>query len=218
MSTNAFGIIDAQRGFMQAEEGLRLGADGFGELAVADGQAIVPHLNRLMSAFVERGYATFTTQDWHPNETAHFSQNPDFVNDWPVHCVANTPGAELHPGIKLSEHTKAFFKGQVKLARGEDDVSYSGYNATTTGYEPLQDWLRWRGVKKLYLGGLALDYCVGKTAIDFRKKLGLDVIVAIDATRSISDESARKMLEQFNDLGIHAAATDQIVEQLESSK
>jgi nicotinamidase-related amidase len=69
MKTYAFGLIDAQRGFMPAEEGERLGLPGFGELGVPRGEEIVANANALLSACVIR----FTTQDWHPRETAHFA-------------------------------------------------------------------------------------------------------------------------------------------------
>lgn len=206
----ALGIIDAQRGFMPASEGDRLHLNGFGELAVTDGEQIINPVNRLLGAYALQGYNIFTTQDWHPHQTAHFSDNPDFVTNWPVHCVDGTPGAELHPAICLPGSRTRFIKGFEPLEDGKDDTSYSGFNAEdpTTG-ENLPEWLHDRGVTEVLLGGLALDYCVGKTALDLRRKLGLDVIVAIDATRGISDTSVINMLKEFKTAGVRTTTTDE---------
>ncbi len=217
MKGSALGIIDAQRGFMPAAEGERLGVAGFGELPVAGGEAIVPEINRLLAAYAIRGYMTFTTQDWHPKETAHFSTEPNFTTTWPVHCVGGTPGATLHPDIVLPTSTERFWKGREVLARGEDDLSYSGYYGANDDGESLGDSLRKRGITQVVLGGLALDYCVGQTALDLRTKLGLDVVVAIDATRGIADESNTRMLEAFADNGITIATTDEILAQLDAA-
>ncbi|MEO7904303.1 MAG: hypothetical protein ABIR91_00755, partial [Candidatus Saccharimonadales bacterium] len=92
-----FIIVDAQRGFMPATEGERLRMAGFGELGVDGGENIVAPLNRLTVAFGKLGAAIATTQDFHPATTAHFADEPNFVNTWPVHCVAGTPGSQLHP-------------------------------------------------------------------------------------------------------------------------
>lgn len=214
MKNTALGIIDAQRGFMPAEEGQRLGLSGFGELPVTDGEQIISNVNRLLAAYAIRGYATFTTQDWHPENTAHFSDQPNFRTTWPVHCVGGTPGAELHPEINVPNSTYRFRKGMETLERGEDDQSYSGYYSTSGNGEHLGDVLRRRGITQVILGGLALDYCVGKTALDLRTKLGFDVTVAIDASRGIAEQSVNEMLEQFADNGIKVATTDEILAQL----
>ena len=217
MERVAVGIIDAQRGFMPSTEGQRLGVPGFGELPVANGEQIVPSVNRLLGAFATRGYMTFTTQDWHPAETAHFSSQPDFTTTWPVHCVGGTPGAELHPGVVVPASTVRIRKGMERLERGEDDRSYSGYYGMDDGGEYLGNILRQRGITRVVLGGLALDYCVGRTALDLRTKLGLDVTVAIDATRGISDASVGAMLGQFEATGIKVATTDEILAGLQAA-
>ncbi len=217
MKDLALGIIDAQRGFMPAEEGLKLNIPGFGELPVTDGELIVPNVNKLLAEYAVRGYMIFTTQDWHPRNTAHFSDKPNFTTTWPIHCVGGTPGAELHPAISVPSFTEEFRKGMEVLERGEDDQSYSGYNGVNEHEESLGDRLRGVGIKRVALGGLALDYCVGKTALDLRTKLDLDVIVALDAARGIADESVNLMLEQFADYDIETATTDKVLEQLEAA-
>lgn len=125
----ALGIIDAQRGFMPGIEGQRLGIAGFGELPINDGQLIVPRINALIGKFATEEWNIFTTQDWHPLGTAHFDSAPNYKTTWPTHCVGNTPGAALHPQVSLPDTAARFYKGAELLPRGEDDTSYSGYNA-----------------------------------------------------------------------------------------
>lgn len=216
MKRTAIGIIDAQRGFMPAEEGARLGVSGFGELPVPSGETILPQVNAMLAASATRGLFTFTTQDWHPAKTAHFSSAPNFTTSWPVHCVGGTPGAELHPGIMVSDSTEAFRKGMEILTRGEDDQSYSGYYGINEQGMSLGERLREQGTTQVVLGGLALDYCVGKTALDLRTKLDLDVVVNSDATRGIAGESVNAMLDQFVQHDIRTMPTNVLLAQLES--
>lgn len=212
----ALGIIDAQRGFMPEAEGLRLGAKGFGELAVPDGEYIVPAVNGLLAAFAAKGLKTFTTQDWHPHSTAHFSETPDYVNNWPRHCVGGTNGAKLHPLINLPLSTEHFYKGFEPLNDASEDLSYSGfYAADEARLQTLPEALRAADIQTLYLGGLALDYCVGKTALDFKKNLGINVIVAIDATKGIGEESSQAMLAEFARAGIKTALSADVIRDLE---
>jgi nicotinamidase/pyrazinamidase len=169
MKEVALGLIDVQAGFMPAEEGDRLHRNGFGELPISHGQDIVPTLNELVAAYAFRGAHVFTTQDWHPYETAHFSDTPDYQTTWPRHCVAGTEGADVHPGLLLPHNYERFTKGFVHLQRSEEDTSYSGYYATNALDETLPDWLEKKQIKAVHLGGLALDYCVGQTALDIRE-------------------------------------------------
>lgn len=212
MNKIAFGVIDAQRGFMPAEEGARLHRDGFGELAVPDGQEIITPTNLIMAAFAGKRLPTFTTQDWHPHTTAHFNEEPNFTTTWPVHCVAGAPGAELHPDLAVPASATRFIKGMECLERGEDDLSYSAYYAEdpTTGHS-LPEYLRNKDITTVVLGGLALDYCVGKSAVDIRTKLGLDVAVVTDASRGIAEGSTKDMLDQFDEVGIQTVTTDEVL-------
>lgn len=213
-TTTVLGIIDAQRGFMPAEEGERIDSAGFGQLPVTDGQRIVPVVKRLLFAMGAEN--TFTTQDWHPEQTAHFSENPDFSTNWPVHCVQGTQGAELHPQLEsaFGPRVTRFYKGDECLEDGKDDLSYSGYYGNTDDQLSLPEWLVERKAKAVILGGLALDYCVGKTALDLRTKMNLEVTVALDATRGIADDSVAAMLRQLDEAGVKVMTSDEILERI----
>ncbi len=205
MTYKAVGIIEATRSFMPKEEGDRLGLEGFGELPAPHGEQIVEPVNRLLGAYALNGHGVFTTQDWHPENTAHHDQ-------WGRHGVANTPGAEIHPEIVLPPNWVRFIKGMEVLKPGEEDLSYSGYYAEAPALGlTLPEWLRKTNVTEVTLGGLVLDVCVGLTAIDIRTKMGLEVVVAIDATRSLTDDGERNMLDKFKALGIQTATTEELI-------
>ncbi len=213
----AFGLIDAQRGFMPADEGERLQVEGFGQLPVPQGERIVANVNRLLGAFAMHDLPTFTTQDWHPYETGHFADEPDYVNTWPRHCVAGTPGAELHPGIAVPDTTERFYKGFVPLDEGDQDNSYTGFLGFNKRFERLPEWLEKQGVRHVVLGGLALDYCLKATALDLRQQLGLNVVVAVDTTHPVTQDTGILAIREMERAGIQFAATDEIVRHLEKA-
>lgn len=177
-------IVDMQRGFMPASEGERLDLPGFGELAVEGGHLIVPNVNKLTKAFRRDHLPIATTQDWHPEETAHFSDEPNYVDTWPRHCVAHTSGALLHPDLLVAKTSigTRFYKGDTPCESPVDDDSYSGANSyhipgsdswsrltselsddkiEKLGIKAperilLPDWLRKCGATTIYVVGLAL--------------------------------------------------------------
>jgi nicotinamidase/pyrazinamidase len=215
----ALGIIDAQRGFMPVEEGERLDRLGFGQLPVPGGHKIVNEIGKIARILIPTddringpGGVVFTTQDWHPVNTAHFSENPNYTTTWPVHCVANTHGAELHPDLEgITRY--GFYKGNEVLVDGADDTSYSGYNARGfTNEQSLPDFLSDKKVSVLILAGLALDYCVKATALDFAEKTDMDIYVAEDATKPVAEDTGRQAIDEMHEAGIKIAATAEIIQ------
>jgi nicotinamidase/pyrazinamidase len=138
-----------------------------GALAVTDGDAVVDPLNRL----AREAPLVIATRDWHPPDHGSFAENG---GPWPVHCVCDTPGAELHAGIDREQIDVVVDKGREPAREG-----YSGFESTD-----LERVLRERGVETVHIGGLALDYCVKATALD-AKRAGFDVVVHRDATRAV---------------------------------
>jgi nicotinamidase/pyrazinamidase len=138
-----------------------------GALAVPDGDAVVEPVNRLAAeaAFV------VATRDWHPADHGSFAEQG---GPWPVHCVAGTPGAELHPEIDRLRVDAVIDKGQEVGREG-----YSGFEGTE-----LERLLREHDVDAVDVAGLALDYCVKATALDARRA-GFDVTVHRGATRAV---------------------------------
>jgi nicotinamidase/pyrazinamidase len=215
MSKYAVGGIDMQRCFMPLEEGQRLHMDGFGELPVDGGEETVIAVNALLNTATINGHDSFITLEAHPEDTAHFSTQPDYVDTWPKHGRKGTPGALLHPDVMLIEQTEVFEKGQAVLLPGQKDTSYSGFNGINARGKTLGEWLRCRKAERVYLGGLALSHCVGWTAYDIKDNVpGIDVIVAIDATRSVSPETEQVMMQKLRHIGVKFQTVDEITDEL----
>jgi nicotinamidase/pyrazinamidase len=160
-----------------------------GALAVARGDETIAIANRLLPHFA----TVAATQDWHPPDHESFAANhsgkqPYEMIDlhglmqvlWPVHCVQETPGAELHIELDRARITQIFHKGTDPAVD-----SYSGFfdngKRKATG---LGDWLRSRWIQQVYVMGLATDYCVRATALDARA-LGFDVWLVQDGCRPV---------------------------------
>jgi len=172
-------LVDVQNDFMPG-----------GALAVSDGDKIVPVLNRLLPKF-ERVLAT---QDWHPANHGSFAANhpghkPGEVIGlnglqqilWPVHCVQNSRGARLHQDLNRAAIKRVFQKGM-----DPQTDSYSGfYDNGHKNPSGLADYLKEMSVSKIYIGGLATDYCVMFTALDARAE-GFDVFLIKDACRAVN--------------------------------
>jgi nicotinamidase/pyrazinamidase len=143
-----------------------------GSLAVADGTAVVPPLNKLMKEFLDRGDPVFKTRDWHPATAKHFAA---YGGIWPVHCVQNTPGAEFHQDLNDDPRITIISKGIDESADG-----YSGFDGTN-----LTKILREQGVEEVWVGGLATDYCVKHTVLD-ALGAGFEVKALADAMRPVN--------------------------------
>ncbi|WP_284853350.1 isochorismatase family protein [Corynebacterium sp. MSK072] len=100
------------------------------------------------------------TQDWHINPGSHFAENPDFVDSWPVHCVADSYGAQMHEAIGPAQ---AYFR------KGEYTAAYSGFEGEADGVL-LADWLREHAIDTIDIVGIATDHCVQATAADALKE------------------------------------------------
>lgn len=142
-----------------------------GSLAVPDGVAVVPPINRATALFAERGLPIAATRDWHPPNHCSFR---DQGGPWPPHCVAGTEGAGYVPALRLPMDTLHVFKATTPAAD-----AYSGFEGTR-----LRDDLERRGVRRVFVGGLATDYCVLNTVRD-AAAAGFDVVVLTDAIRPV---------------------------------
>jgi nicotinamidase/pyrazinamidase len=138
-----------------------------GALAVTDGDAVIEPINRL----AKQAPLVIATRDLHPPDHSSFAERG---GPWPVHCILDTPGAELHPGID-----RGLIDVVVDKPPARDADGYSGFEGTE-----LERLLRERGVKRVDVTGLALDYCVKVTALDARRA-GFEVVVHEEATRAV---------------------------------
>lgn len=155
-----------------------------GALPVVDGAAVVAVLNRWIAAAGRGGAAVFASRDWHPAGHVSFVERGGL---WPAHCVAGTPGASFHPELALPPGAIVLSKG-TELERD----SYSAFGGTD-----LERRLRQGGVERLFVGGLALDYCVRASILDARKH-GFETHLIVQATRPVEvrpGDGARALAE-----------------------
>ena len=187
--TTALVVVDVQNDF----------ADPAGSLSVRGGDAVVPVINREIEMATAAGALVVATQDWHPESTPHFAKDGGI---WPVHCVADTWGSELHPDLALPADAPRVHKG----ANGED--GYSGFTMRdpTTGEEmptELDGLLRDRAIDQVVVVGLATDYCVSATALD-AARLGFTTAVLTDAIAAVDlqDGDGERALQAMRDAGV----------------
>jgi len=176
--TDILGLVDVQPTFMPG-----------GELAVAEGDAVVPIINRLLGRFDH----AFATQDWHPAghssfASAHPGHRPyDTIAMpygqqvlWPDHALQGTPNAALHRDLEMAKLEVIIRKG-FHPAIDSYSTFFENDRRTATG---LDGWLRQRGFRRLFLAGLATDFCVAWSAED-AVRLGYEVVMIEDACRGI---------------------------------
>lgn len=163
-----------------------------GALPVPGGDRVIPVLNRMTAQFEAQGRPVYASRDWHPPDTTHFQAQD---GPWPPHCVAGTRGAELHPDLYVPPGLILISKGQGRM-----DDGYSAFEGTTDAGLSFADDLRARGVKALYIGGLATDYCVRATVLDARRA-GFPVTVLTDGSAGIDPEDSTRALDEMKRAG-----------------
>lgn len=192
----AFVIVDLQNDF----------ADPAGALSVHGGANLVPIINAEIAAARSAGATIVFTQDWHPESTPHFARDGGI---WPVHCVAGTWGADLHPGVDAEAAASA--PRVRKGTNGED--GYSGFTmrdpATgATSPTELERLLRAASIIRVIVCGLATDYCVKATALD-AARLGFETAVLLDAMRPVELNPGDELraIDEMTAAGVHPWAT-----------
>ena len=185
-------VVDVQNDF----------ADPAGNLYVRGGEDVVGPVNQELQWAAAAGAVIVYTQDWHPPATPHFAKDGGV---WPVHCVAGTWGAELHPDLRLVPGADVVRKG----TSGEDGYSAFSVRQPTTGEHAgtgLEDLLRARGVSRVVIVGLATDYCVKETGLDARR-LGFEATVVTDAIGAVDlqPDDGKRALEAVQAAGVALA-------------
>ncbi len=159
-SSDALLITDIQNDFLPG-----------GALPVPNGDEIIPVLNEFAKRFHDAGAQVFASKDWHPPNHCSFKQQG---GPWPPHCVQDTKGAQFSPLLKLPKDAVVVFKATNPMRE-----SYSVFDGAS-----FADELKERKIRRLFIGGLATDYCILNTVLDARK-LGYETLVLMDAIRGI---------------------------------
>ncbi len=172
--TDALILLDVQNDFCPG-----------GSLAVQGGDQVAAKLSDTAARFKARGGRVYATLDWHPQNHVSFKTNG---GPWPPHCVQGDKGAQIHSALRLPIGTSIIRKGT-----NPQEDAYSGFQGTT-----LEDQLRRLDVKRVFLGGLATDYCVLNTALDartfhFDTYLLTDAIAAVEANPGDGEAAIKKM-------------------------
>ena len=178
-SGDALIIIDLQNDFLTG-----------GSLAVPDGDAVIPVLNTWIRRFRNAGLPIFATRDWHPADHCSFR---DQGGPWPPHCVAGTKGAEFTTELVLPPDVLV----HSKATRSEKEA-YSDFEDGEFGRR-----LREMDVGRLFVGGLATDYCVRATVLDGLKE-GFQVVLLINAVRAVEVEpgDGQKAIGEMRQAGV----------------
>ena len=173
-----------------------------GALAAPGGDEIIPAVNRHLADARAREIAVYATRDWHPEQTSHFKE---YGGTWPPHCVQGTRGAQFHPDLKLPPDAIIVNKGDDPQRHG-----YSAFDGHTAAGKSLLDDLRDRRIRRVYVMGIATDYCVRESALD-ALRAGLEVRVLADAIAGIDVRpgDAQRALDEIS------AAGAQIVDDLD---
>ncbi|MBA4302458.1 nicotinamidase/pyrazinamidase [Algoriphagus alkaliphilus] len=198
-------IVDVQNDFIPG-----------GALAVSEGDQVVPLINDMQKKFRH----VIATQDFHPSDHGSFAANHpgrkpfEFIELagltqilWPVHCVQGSSGADFHPKLNRSQWMAVFQKG-----KNPEVDSYSGFfDNARRGDTGLGDFLKSIGIRRVFVCGLALDYCVKFTALD-AKSLGFETFLISDATRAVNlkPEDGNLAIAEMEAAGITVLTSNQL--------
>lgn len=182
MGKKALLVVDVQNDFCPQ-----------GALGIAGGDTIIPVLNKYIAFFEKKGLPILFSRDWHPRMSKHFK---DFGGVWPFHCIQGTWGAQFHHDLKLP-------KSAIVLSKGIDPKKdgYSAFEAVDAQGKNLESILTELGVREIFIGGLATDYCVKSSSLE-AVKLNFNVTVLTDAIKGVdlkpgdSQSAIKEMIEK----------------------
>ncbi len=186
---NALIIVDVQNDFCEG-----------GSLAVAGGAGVAEAISSLVR---DGAYDhVVATRDYHLDPGAHFSSSPDFVDTWPPHCRAGTPGSSFHPALDVAGIEAVFSKGAHAAA-------YSGFEGASPAGTGLADWLVERDVSTVDVVGIATDHCVRATALD-AARAGFATTVLLDHTAGVAKQTVDAALRELTSNAVRLTGTPHV--------
>ncbi|MCW3158165.1 isochorismatase family protein [Micropruina sonneratiae] len=175
-------VVDVQNDFCEG-----------GSLAVAGGAATASAISDRLAGGAGYDHVV-ATRDHHIDPGSHFSATPDFVDSWPPHCVAGTPGADFHPNLAWRDFDAVFDKGEYAAA-------YSGFEGADALGDGLADWLRRHRASEVDVCGIATDYCVRATALD-SARAGFPTRVLLDLTAAVARDNVPAVVDELAAAGV----------------
>ncbi len=171
-STSALIVVDMQKDFCRS-----------GSLPVQGCDGLVPGINQLIKVFRGNGLPVIFSRDWHPPNHSSFKE---FGGLWPKHCVQGTEGAKFHEDLEVPENS-------IIISKGTDPAkdAYSAFDGTELHYV-----LSLKNVRRVFICGVATEYCVKETALD-ALRLGYEVVVLGDAVAAVNNEEGREALREI---------------------
>ncbi|GAA1824132.1 isochorismatase family protein [Nesterenkonia flava] len=208
-------IVDVQTDFCEG-----------GSLAVEGGAEVAARISEFLEDAHAEYEAIVTTQDWHIDPGRHFSDSPNFETTWPVHCVAGSPGAELHEDLDTDHVDARFLKGmfsdgysgfegqlgdpeRVGILEGEKGIRVEPSDVVPSGSPELDTWLRDRGIDSVTIVGIATDHCVRATALDATEN-DYRVRVISDLTVGVNEDRVAETFDELREADIEVVTLDEL--------
>jgi nicotinamidase/pyrazinamidase len=189
MTARALIVVDVQNDFCEG-----------GALAVDGGAAVAAAINTFVDSHEYDAVAA--TRDFHIDPGAHFSESPDYVDTWPVHCVVGTSGADFHPAFDAS------IAGSAVFSKGAYSAAYSGFEGFSEDGTPLEEWLRAHDITDVDVIGIATDHCVRATALD-AVRAGFATTVLLPLTAGVATATIEAALTQMREHGVQLSGRDE---------
>lgn len=180
-------VVDVQNDFCEG-----------GSLGVAGGAEVAAAITELIGQAPACYRHVVATRDHHVDPGRHFSAHPDYVDSWPVHCVAGTEGVGFHPNFAPVVASGAI---DAVFDKGAYAAAYSGFEGLDENGVTLADWLRAREISAVDVVGIATDHCVRATALD-AVGAGLTTTVLLDLTAGVAAETTEAALDELRGAGV----------------
>ncbi|MEU9996849.1 isochorismatase family protein [Streptomyces sp. NPDC050848] len=181
-------VVDVQNDFCEG-----------GSLAVTGGADVAAAITDLVGEAAGAAYQhVVATRDHHVDPGDHFSDAPNYVTSWPVHCVAGTEGVGFHPNFAPAVASGAI---DAVFDKGAYEAAYSGFEGRDENGMSLAEWLRAHDVDEVDVVGIATDHCVRATALDAARE-GFRTQVLLDLTAGVAKETTERALEELRGAGV----------------
>lgn len=181
-----------------------------GSLAVPHGDEVVLPIERMIAHALRHEWTIFASRDWHPEDTTHFKKHGGV---WPEHCIEGTKGAEFHKGfIQMNAFIDIGVITIISKGMRKDENAYSAFEGRDDTANFLIVLLEEHEIERVFICGLATDYCVKATALDARR-YSFETYLLLDACRAVNlnPDDGEKAVEEMKEAGVIITSTDKVI-------